>query len=364
MSGRIACTALVLVMGMVVAIAFFGGSWNLPWAAYKIYLELTKPPLPPAWAFRISVDLSIDGRPVTVDRVVECKPQHRRRPDGTGRYYASWYQARYLLSQRLSDGSGVMIVAPKVCTENRVMESGYDPLVMWADNANDPVMVEAYYDVHALRGGAGRIQLSKVAVVAPSDEAPRVYSDEFVDWNGGSFRDADPKGESLLYAEAHMYEVPASKWQANDTIRRGLMQITEAGPIPLHTPLMNALDGAFPINNDWAFVDSGYYPGKSVPALDKLNQGSSFWMPNVIPLRVTKDGLQPDEAARGTLVYYRAENLRRFMTGIDTPTHVRLGGKDINGNRGAGSFIWLPKEQRLLYLGARLVRFILKPEPA
>src|SRR6266498_1106846 len=84
-------------------------------------------------------ELRVDGVPATITQTVECRPkinfsQSRSLFD----FSKGWYPTRYLISERLPNGSGVMIVVPRACNSAVLPPPNYTPLVLWVDSIDHP----------------------------------------------------------------------------------------------------------------------------------------------------------------------------------------------------------------------------------
>lgn len=328
------------------------------WAGAKVWNERAEP-VAKSWYYEIAVDLTFDGQPVHIQRVAECRPIWR---DASGlQDTLSFYPARYLASTRLPDGSGIMVVYPAVCRRNTPVQLGYDPLILWADNIEDPKTIEAYYHSAALKKDGGRIKLVSITVTTPVNAAPTPYDDEFMDWNGGAGRQPTPSGTLLRFSAAYAFEVPRSAWSSDDRIRSSLEEIKDDGAIDHKNPLMGWASFAFPLPTDRPLIDSGFYPSPDHPSLEDAMESKPLRMRDVIPLRIVGDHLEADFGAKGTLVFYSRDRLMPYTTG-DGPKNAVLVGHKVSGNLGAGSYIWLPNEERLFLLTDSSMDFVLHPE--
>jgi hypothetical protein len=308
------------------------------------------------WFFELAVDLQVDGQPIKIQRVIECQPIWREAPGLEATQ--SFYPRRYLTSARLPGGSGVMVVNPNVCRRNTPVEFGYDPLILWTDSADNPNVIEAYYDPDALKQGSGRVKLVSIDVKAPTAAKAEPEPQDFIDWAGGVGRLAIPEGERLRFSAVYAVEVPAVLWEADERIREALEQIVEAGAV--EPPLVGWLSSAFPSPTDRPFIDTGFYPSVDYSSLDEV-VNRPLRMRDVIPLRIAANRLETDFSSRGTLVFYRLEQVMRFTTGKG-PEDAVVAGATVSGNRGAGSYVWLPANRRLFLLRDGPMSFVLHPE--
>lgn len=103
-------------------------------------------------AFEITVDLTAEGQRMQITRTIECEPW-RRRHAGV-RPYTQWRPATKSFGERLPSGAAVMMVTPSFCRsayrkpgmkgDELPVSPGHIPYIGWADNADNPTVVETY----------------------------------------------------------------------------------------------------------------------------------------------------------------------------------------------------------------------------
>ncbi len=309
------------------------------------------------WFFKTIIELVVQTESLHVERVIECTPSM---PVGqVSEATPAYYNSRHLISQRLANGSGIMIVAPRVCSANTPVQRGYDPVVLWTDSADRPSTIEAYYSGEAARAGARKIALTSIKVDAPVERDSNSASLEFLDWSGGASRDPAPKGERVLFVSAYAFEISATEWSKNERIRAMLLERKTSGAVELNSELMVFLADQFPLPDDVWYRNGGFYPAKH-PSLDAALQRTPLRSHDVIPIRLEEGRLFADFSSAGTMVFYPIEVARKFIRSSG-PANVEIAGRSVSGNRGAGTYVWLADLRRLLLMNDTSFVFILNP---
>lgn len=131
--------------------------------------------------FQLAVDVEVEGQSVSILRTIECKPKFARSDMSGGLGYSdSWYPTQYLVSQKLQDGAGIMVVVPRACSLDAPPSADFVPLILWTQDAGDPQVLEAYYDNARLLGGGLRIRLTRFELIQnaePSAPPPEDFTD-------------------------------------------------------------------------------------------------------------------------------------------------------------------------------------------
>lgn len=313
---------------------------------------------PESWFFKTTADLVFQAKPLRIERAIEC----RSTTEGPiSEATPAYYNTRHLISQRLPDGSGLMLVAARVCPENTPVQRGYNPVLLWADSADRPELIEAYYSNEAAQRGKAQMQLASIRVDAPFEESLEVSRSEFIDWNGSASRDPLPHGQRLVFVTAYAFEIPSAEWSQQEDVRLTLLGREASGAIEANSNLMTLLDDKFPIPDELWYRNGGFYPTAKHPSLEAISQNSPLRSRDVIPLRIENGSFVADFSARGTLAFYPADVARQFNRNTG-PANASIAGHKVNGNRGAGTYIWLAESQRLFLVINTSFLFILNPK--
>jgi hypothetical protein len=182
-----------------------------------------------------------------------------------------------------------------------------------------------------------------------------------MDWGGGAGRQPTPTGTSLRYVAAYAFEIPRTNWSSDQRIRSSLEETIKDGPVDYKSPVVGWMSFSFPTPTDRPLIDSGFYPSPDHPSIEDSMESKPLRMRDAIPLRMIGDRLEADFDSKGTLVFYPENQLRPYTTG-DGPRNAVLIGHNVRGNRGAGSYVWFPKEKRLFLLIDSSMNFVLHPK--
>ena len=85
--------------------------------------------------FKYSVDLTVEGKPLKISRVIECRPLL------ISDLVSGWFRSRFYvvpkaMTHRLDSGSCIIVVVPRDCRVLAVnLPPEYIPLIAWVDNA-------------------------------------------------------------------------------------------------------------------------------------------------------------------------------------------------------------------------------------
>jgi hypothetical protein len=159
--------------------------------------------------------LEIDGRQMTISRSVTCKPLFGRSNRWSPWDVAiAWYPEQYLVSQRLDDGSGVLIVVPKACNKEALPPSDFIPTVLWVNSVEHPTLIEAYLDPAGLRQDRFRVTMKSLRVTVT--EAPELpVAGEFADMINVYDRSPSPRGDSIYFVALSAFEIPTTSLPEN-----------------------------------------------------------------------------------------------------------------------------------------------------
>jgi hypothetical protein len=312
--------------------------------------------------YDVNVELRVSGERIRVTRIMECKPRLTR--TGLFSFYPSWYPARHLISERLPSGGGILIVPPRICLDQEPVAGNYWPLVMLVDSVDNPSVIRAFYDEAGSDGGDATVAIERVTVSFPTQEHPLAYETEFSDWVPGWVREPLSQGESqpLFYA-AVLFEVPDALWRQSSDITSRLLANQTFGVIDSSSDLVTFLDSVFSFGvNDRPFIDQGFYPTKRYPSPVPADGKFRFRMRDALPLRPAGDALEPANEAKGVVLFFKSEVMNQYLSGRGgAPGPVRLNPGQIWGDRGAGSYVWIPSEQHLYLMRSIPMRLILQP---
>jgi hypothetical protein len=145
---------------------------------------------------QLHASLAVGGQAIQISRSVDCKPTYNRGEEAWFDRSPGWYPDRYVVSEALPDGSGVMIVVPRACNRDKLPRNDFVPLVLWTDSSTKPHVVEAYVDRHGLIDGQFRVRLTSFGLTrlegASSSPTPTT---DFADWINLYSKDPSPPGD-------------------------------------------------------------------------------------------------------------------------------------------------------------------------
>jgi hypothetical protein len=149
--------------------------------------------------FELAVDLDVQGRPVSIVRTIECKPKFTH-SDMSGRlgYSIGWYPARYLASERLKDGSAIMVVVPRACSLNAPPSPDFVPLILWTQDAANPQVLEGYFDNERLLNGGLRVKLLRFKLIQNSEPSAS-STEDFADLLNVFTKDPSTSGPRIQF---------------------------------------------------------------------------------------------------------------------------------------------------------------------
>lgn len=209
---------ILLVGGGYLAYQFFyPGSW----LNYVLFA--------PGLQYRVSVDMTLGGRQMSLAVPVTCTPTvYRDRSQGGGPYGWLREQSRSTLSQPLTTGAAVVVLLPPLCDEvpMPLLEAslpgiagrpGYVPELLWLDDAAAPTVIEAVLSDQYYREGAAKIGVGRLAVTAePVGETPPAGAG--IPWLAGS----GPAHWRGLYA----VPIPEALWSTDPALAAALQGLT------------------------------------------------------------------------------------------------------------------------------------------
>ena len=164
----------------------------------------------------LEASLDVAGQAVNITRTIECEPDFDRSDSSWFNLTPVWSPNRFLVSERLADGTGVMIVVPRACNRNLLPPSDFIPLVFWVDSADNPQLIEAYFNRRGLTDGSYHIRLLnfKLSRIDGAGGSSRPDTD-FADWANLYSKDSSPPGPSKHFISLMAVEISSVDLPAN-----------------------------------------------------------------------------------------------------------------------------------------------------
>ena len=260
-------------------------------------------------AFEVTVDLVVEGEPVTITRTVNCVPYFRT---GEFNFGQSWKASLESFGKRLKSGDAVIVVAPPLCgiaelpsgEDSRpiAIYDEYMPLIRWVDDPDQPTVIEDYISrgYHAAPNQrVGYKGMSARAV--PYDSAATEPED--LDWFSAGRSNALNPRESVTANGYVVWPIPEGEWSKIDEIVdeiRALDQISVLSP-----EIVRHLAAQFSpqIHYDWIDRGQGLVPGPG-----PMGYGGSLRMKRdlaqIMPLTLNDGTFESNRDERGYLILY------------------------------------------------------------
>lgn len=253
-------------------------------------------------AYEVTVELVVEGEPVTITRTVNCVPYFRT---SEFRFGQSWKPTLESFGKQLKSGHAVIVAAPSLChvAELSIWEKpraipvneDYVPFLRWVDDPEYPTVIESYVGRDYFKQPGARIQFRDMSVRAVPYQSSAMDF-EGLDGVSRPFRKND-RGNAYGYAA---WPITEKEWSADQMIAEEVQSIEAISELPLE--LTRRLKGTFPTTIEYG-TGYGLVPGPS--ATGRGNHRRARRNPNdVVPLFFFDDAFELDERNRGYLILY------------------------------------------------------------
>ncbi|WP_299399278.1 hypothetical protein [Pelagibius sp.] len=142
--------------------------------------------------FEVTAKLEVERAPVEITRVMECEPYFFHR-FGEGYFKKRWYMRNDAMTHRLPDGSGVIVLVPKLCDAfahpqpagapqwraSPDFPDDYVPLIFWTADADNPEVLEGYHSFAALNRPDSRVRFKSISLRNDPTLKPSPSPNEF-----------------------------------------------------------------------------------------------------------------------------------------------------------------------------------------
>jgi hypothetical protein len=311
-----------------------------------------------------TVELRIRGKPVTIDRVVHCTPDFEG--ELTNPFQIVYRADRGMLTARLPDGSGVIVIPPNYCfwdfepLPNHTFPP-FIPAVAWVDNVAKPGRIDLYVSRSRLNSAESPVQVLNFSQKVTRSSAAPAREEEFalmashtgLDTDFSTTETMNATGFRAIYGEA---------LDINNDIARLIAQLNpapkEIGILSGHAigrawrdghrffHIVTILEGSGPI---WPQVAVGRYTdrddGAAIVAFNRDAEGR----------------FEPQLDDRGVFRFYSVE---KPLT-ESRVTAIAWKDRTFSATPSDGASFYLPEEKTVMALnmaGLRLV-FIQPPQP-
>lgn len=182
----------------------------------------------PSYLAELTVDLEVNGQPVHLRRILECKTYESRptRPFSQPpfpTYYAVTVRA---FGQRLPDGSAIMMQTPYNCGGRLNFSGqkdphekfppyaeGFKPFMAWTPNAEKPTTLEVYVSHEYFKHPKARVRVKNLYVSPPAKDAVADPPDEF-EWFTGWVPEDEKNGwEGIKFRGLGVVTLRRDQWE-------------------------------------------------------------------------------------------------------------------------------------------------------
>lgn len=377
--GRIGREVSIVLAGLAVAIP--GGALAAR-ATFEIGLiELVAGKELRPFPVEVAVDLTRDGRPLRLARVVACrrpdaKADRRRAANASPRY---WLPSLESFGTTLADGSGVFVIVPDACrrmtsiwgllpswiwtplhtAHANVLASDEAPLIGWTPDAAALDAFDLYVDRTAYNPRA-RIRFDDVTMRRMPPGTALDPPDRFapIGWQDHPGVQIVPSPDAQ-YRAAFAITIPAERWQHYPAVASILA--TTSQPSFVLDALARQMDGHG--RSVLAGLHADFFPGPFIARNGRAipEQPAEGWIGHlrplagaVFPLRRRGDAWVASPHESGVLAFYRRDTTKD----ADLPSPITVGANRIDrpvGERGA--FLFDPDAAGLVRLSLAYFTF-------
>ena len=275
--------------------------------------------------FEVTAKLEVEGAPVEITRVMECEPYFYHRV-GVGHFMKRWYMGNDAMTHRLPDGSGVIVVVPRLCNRFAYpqpadapqwrafpdLPDDYVPLIFWTADADNPEVLEGYHSFAALNRPDARVRFKSISLRNDPNLKPSASLNEFGVMNNAGYQ-GHPEGHrpktELNYIGYYLMSVEEEVWRGVAELDAALSQGMESGF--LERSLRSALDnGVRAHGNDVLYaVEGRFHPSTGGRSLAGGIRREAV-MHSIYGASWTNDSLVALTDLEGVILYYRDDETR------------------------------------------------------
>jgi hypothetical protein len=259
-------------------------------------------------AFEVTVDLTAEGRRMQITRTIECEPR-RRRHAGI-RPYTQWRAATKSFGERLPSGAAVMMVTPSFCRsayrkpgmkgDELPVSPGHIPYIGWADNADNPSVIETYISPDYFKRPDARVRYHGMTARLVSGGSASRKKDAF-GWFGPEKDFVAYEIGFALYARAY----PKQLWKKNPELAKHVGRLNRPALLPRELRIKVAQIEKYSVlvGKDRFLWGLGLSGGPSPDVAS--DSGGNLEVEDLLPLLRTKDGFEISSRERGYLAFYK-----------------------------------------------------------
>jgi hypothetical protein len=368
--GALAASALLRVVralgraGPVAGFAFALAAMALPIGVATVELRaemglydfLTQHDAQHRFPVAVTIEMTVDGSPVTLDRRIACqrllsRSDLARAPANDPRIDYHWMPNLKSFGQMLGEGSGVFAITPDICRElappgqrsgTSVHVEGYIPLVGWTATAATLDSFELYTNGTAFTRPEARVHLDRVAIDRTAPGTSQSVFDGFahIGWQEGS--------KGTRYLAVYGIAIEREQWHLDPALAAGFDGLDHPSFVLSDRRLNYRATNTRPplawffspnlavkIARNGGGIAAAPISQKALPA-------------TIFPLRRDGNEWVGATAERGVMVFYRAPPWAPAGPGETLPSMVTLAGEHVAGD--PSRFIYIPGSATLVRL--------------
>ena len=260
-------------------------------------------------AFEGTVDLVVEGEPMTITRTINCVPFL----SGVElKIRQSWKASLESFGKRLQSGDAVIVVAPPLCGVAELsysedsrplpLHTDYIPLIRWIDVPDRPTRIEDYIARGYFDRSNQRVRYEGMSARAvPYQSAAREF--EELDWFSASQSEALAPRESAIAFGYVVWPIAESEWSKIEDIASEIRAIDQISVLPPMVARQLLAHFSPQIHYDWIDRGQGLVPGPG-----PISYGGSLRMKRdlaeIMPLTFNDGTFESSKQERGYLILY------------------------------------------------------------
>lgn len=276
--------------------------------------------------FELTADLEVEGEAVEITRVIECQPYFSHQ-FAVGYFRKRWYRTNEAMTQRLPDGSGVIVVVPDIC--NKVarqqppdaptwrafpaLPDDFVPLILWTPDADNPEVLESHHSFESVERPDARVRFKGIALRNDPHLETIVLAGELGTWNSafyGGYGIGNRPQESPNYVGYYLVAIGEAEWRQVPELRSALEGRAESGF--LEPELASVVSRHFRTSTDFdqAAIKGNMEVRQRGRYLDSLDKPARFKFAVLDRMRGFQrgdNGLVPMADRRGVMAYFPRE---------------------------------------------------------
>ena len=313
-----------------------------------------------AFPIRVAVELSVDGVPISISRIVLCdripSRTERERLSRERRSPFHWRPGMKSFGHVFDDGSGVFVITPHLCawhapTQFRPPSSDrladYRPLVGWTPDVSQFEQFELFVDDTAFDRPNAKVRLVSFEMTAVEKGTPISAPDAFakIGWQ----RELQGKRFGAIYGVS----IPQTEWAADAVLFDHLVSFTQPTFVPTDVLGRTPRDRDAPLrwlHSTHLTVERFMHTarnGGGVPKSHSWRWGRNIHRGAIIPLRRESQSWVAKTDEPGLLAFRLAQELppRGAM-----PSSIQVDGSNVSGSR--TPYVFDPTSRSLLLIFA------------